>query len=322
MSIPAEPGHSAAALEVTGTWKRLALQRRLYTVIGVLLLATALVGSIWFADTSNSGHFFDRLPHLFDFVSWLIPNDWSDVGRALFDLKSPQANGTEQFNFDLGRVHVWGDFYIPEYFELMLVTINVALVSTIVGFIFAICLCFIAARNMAPNPWLRLIVKRLMELLRAFPEIVIAGLLAAVVSIGPVAAMAAVGLHSIGALGKLFYEVVENVDMKPDEGLKAVGANWIERVRFGGLPQVLPNFTSYMLLRLEINVRASTIIGAVGGGGIGQELKLAISRGFGAKTLALILLLFVTILVVDQFSAWLRRRLVGEQAFLLQGVGK
>jgi len=322
MTTLTEPGHSAAALEVTEAWKRLAMQRRLYTVLGLGLLLAALAGSIWFADTSNSGHFFDRLPHLFDFVSWLIPSDWNDVWRALFDLTSPHANGTEEFNFDLGRVYVWGGFYIPEYFELMLITINVALVSTIIGFVAAVSLCFIAARNMTPYPWLRLVVKRFMELLRAFPEIVIAGLLAAVVSIGPVAAMVAVGLHSIGALGKLFYEVVENIDMKPDEGLKAAGANWIERVRFAGLPQVLPNFTSYMLLRLEINVRASTIIGAVGGGGIGQELKLAISRGFGAKTLALILLLFLTILVVDQFSAWLRRRLVGEQAFLLQGVGK
>src|SRR5262249_37254194 len=84
---------------------------------------------------------------------------------------------------------------------------------------------------------------------------------------------------------------------------------------------VLPNFMSYTLLRVEINVRASTIIGAVGGGGIGEELKLSISRGFGAKTLALVLLLFVTILIVDQFSAWLRRRLVGEQAFLFRAEG-
>ena len=74
---------------------------------------------------------------------------------------------------------------------------------------------------------------------------------------------------------------------------------------------------SYALLRLEINVRASTIIGAVGGGGIGEELKLSISRGFGAKTLALVLLLFTTIFIIDQFSAWLRRKLVGEQAFMM-----
>jgi phosphonate transport system permease protein len=115
----------------------------------------------------------------------------------------------------------------------------------------------------------------------------------------------------------LFYETIENADMKADDGVKSVGASWSERVRFAVLPQVLPNIASYALLRVEINVRASTIIGAVGGGGIGEELRLSISRGFGAKTLAMILLLFITIFAVDQFSAWLRRRLVGDHAFLL-----
>ena len=104
--------------------------------------------------------------------------------------------------------------------------------------------------------------------------------------------------------------------MKPDEGLRAVGGNWIERVRFAMLPQVLPNFASYFLLRLEINVRASTIIGAVGGGGIGELLRLSISQNHGAKTIAIVILLFGTIVAVDQFSAWLRRGLVGRDAFL------
>ena len=122
-------------------------------------------------------------------------------------------------------------------------------------------------------------------------------------------------IHTIGALGKMFFEVIENADMKPDEGLKAVGANWFERVWFGMVPQVMPNFMSYFLLRLEINVRASTIIGAVGGGGIGELLRLSIGQGHEAKTLAIVLLLLCTIIAVDQFSAWLRRKLVGEQAF-------
>jgi phosphonate transport system permease protein len=103
--------------------------------------------------------------------------------------------------------------------------------------------------------------------------------------------------------------------MKPEEGLRAAGANWAERVWFGFVPQVMPNFMSYFLLRLEINVRASTIIGAVGGGGIGELLRLSIGQGHEAKTLAIVFLLFMTIFGVDQFSAWLRRRLVGEQAF-------
>jgi phosphonate transport system permease protein len=314
-SATAQPGE---ARQFADAWRRQTDLRRLYSFIGFALLFAALCGSLWFADDSNAGHFFDRLPHLLDFLSWLVPKDWNDVWRALFDIPSPNNHGGQEFNFELGRVYVFGGFYIPEYFELMLTTINVALVSTFIGFVFAVPFSFIAARNLTPHPVLRIVVKRLMEFLRAFPEIVIAGLFSAILSIGPVAAIFAVGLHTIGALGKLFYEVNENVDMRADEGLRAVGGNWFERVRFAGLPQVLPNFMSYTLLRVEINVRASTIIGAVGGGGIGEELKLSISRGFGAKTLALVLLLFVTILVVDQFSAWLRRRLVGEQAFLFR----
>jgi phosphonate transport system permease protein len=293
-------------------------RRRFYTALGLVILIVAFVSSVRFADESNAGHFFERLPHLFDFLSWLIPKDWTDVWRALFDIASPNDKGGEEFNFANGRVYVWGSFYIPEYFELMIVTINIALVSTIIAFVFAVPLSFFAARNLTKNWPLRILTKRIMEFLRAFPEIVIAGLFSAILSIGPVAAIIAITLHTIGALGKLFYEVAENIDMKPDEGMRAVGANWLERVRFAALPQVMPNYASYALLRLEINVRASTIIGAVGGGGIGEELKLSISRGFGAKTVALVLLLFVTIVAVDQFSAWLRRRLVGEHAFLLQ----
>ncbi|MBX5224365.1 phosphonate ABC transporter, permease protein PhnE [Rhizobium sp. NLR8a] len=318
MTIADTQPHVQSTQEIATAWDRMVAKRRFYTVLGLVMIVAAFVSSVRFADESNAGHFFERLPHLFDFLSWLIPKDWNDVWRALFDIASVNDRGGEEFNFDKGRVYVWGAFYIPEYFELMIVTINVALISTIIAFIFAVPLSFFAARNLT-NSWpLRIVTKRLMEFLRAFPEIVIAGLFSAILSIGPVAAIIAITLHTIGALGKLFYEVAENIDMKPHEGMKAVGANWWERVRFAALPQVLPNFTSYALLRLEINVRASTIIGAVGGGGIGEELKLSISRGFGAKTMALVLLLFVTVVAVDQFSAWLRRRLVGEHAFLPQ----
>ena len=304
--------------EIVTAWEKLAARRRFYTVLGLVILLAAFVSSVRFADESNAGHFFDRLPHLFDFLSWLVPKDWNDVWRALFDIASPNKATGEEYNFAQGRVYVWGSFYIPEYFELMIITINIALLSTIIGFLFALPLSFLVARNLAPSNVLRICVKRAMELLRAFPEIVIAGLFAAVLSIGPVAAIMAVGLHSIGALGKLFYEVVENIDMKPDEGIRAAGGSWIERVRFAALPQVLPNMMSYVLLRVEINVRASTIIGAVGGGGIGEELKLSISRGFGAKTVALVGLLFITIVAVDHLSAWIRRKLVGDHAFLIQ----
>jgi len=304
-----------AGLAVERHWRELASRRRLHTIGGLILLFLALSGSLWFANESNAGKFLDRLPHLFDFVDQLIPRDGFEVWRAMFDLPSPYADGSLKFDYPDGRMYLFGSFYLPEYVYKMLETINIALVSTLIGFAFGFLLCFLAASNLVTQRWLRFFVRRFLEILRAFPEIVIAGFFLAVLSMGAIPAIIAVSLHTIGALGKLFFEVVENADMKADEGLRAVGGNWPERVWSGIVPQVMPNFLSYGLLRLEINVRASTIIGAVGGGGIGEALRLSISRNHEAKTIAIIILLFCTIVAVDQFSAWLRKKLVGEQAF-------
>jgi len=301
--------------DVERHWRDLNATRRLYTIGGLVALAIALVASLWFANETNAGKFFDRLPHFFDFVGDLIPRDVWEVWRALFDLPSPYDTGSLQYNYPVGRVYITENLYVPEYFYKMLETLNIAVFATLIGFTFGFIFSFIAAKNLTGSRWLRFVVRRLMEILRAFPEIVIAGFFLAIFSLGPIPAMIAVAIHTIGALGKMFFEVVENADMKPDEGLRAVGGNWFERVWFGIVPQVMPNFISYFLLRLEINVRASTILGAVGAGGIGEALRLSISRGHEAKTLAIILLLFVTIICVDQLSAWLRKKLVGKQAF-------
>jgi phosphonate transport system permease protein len=284
--------------------------RRVYTIIGLVLFVIVLGASLDYANEANSGKFFERLPFFFDFIKSFVPNDPFEIFRAMFDLPSPYADGSQKFDYVSERVWIGDGFYVPHFLFQLLVTLNIALVSTIIGGVLAFCLCFFAATNLVGAGPARWGVRRIMEILRAFPEIVVAGLLTAILSIGPIAAIFAVSIHTIGALGKLFFEVVENADMKPDEGLRAVGAGWLERVRFAILPQVLPNFVSYTLLRTEINVRASTIIGAVGGGGIGEAFRLSIGRDHAAKTYAIIILLLVTIVAVDQFSGWLRRRLV------------
>ena len=310
-----KPTLSDSGVLVERHWQQLAGQRRFYTVTSGILLLFAVSGSLWFANETNAGKFFDRLPHLFDFIGDLIPRDGWEIWRALFDLPSPYDDGSLKYNYPEGRLYLTESIYLPEYVHQMLVTLNIAIAATGIGLIFGFMLSFLAAKNMTPNLWIRGPIRRLMELLRAFPEVVIAGFFLAIFSLGPVPALIAVSIHTIGALGKMFFEVIENADMKPDEGLKAVGANWLERSWYGMVPQVMPNFMSYFLLRLEINVRASTIIGAVGGGGIGELLRLSIGQGHEAKTLAIVLLLLLTIIAVDQFSAWLRRRLVGDQAF-------
>ncbi len=314
-TLPKDFSESGALIE--RHWQELAARRRVYSWLGLSLLVLALGGSLWFANETNAGKFFDRLPHLFDFVGDIIPRDGSEIFRALFDLPSPYDDGSFKYNYPEGRLYITDSLYVPEYFYKTLETLNIAIFSTIVGTAIGFVLCFLASRNLMPNWFVRGFVRRTMEILRAFPEVVLAGFFLAILSLGPLPAVIAVSIHTIGALGKLFFEVVENADMKAEEGLRAVGASWIERVWFAIVPQVLPNFISYFLLRLEINVRASTIIGAVGGGGIGELLRLSIGQNHEAKTLAIVLLLFCTIVAVDQLSAWARRRLVGDQAFQL-----
>lgn len=301
--------------DVRAHWKELNRQRRFYSFLGIGILAVALFLSLWFANETNSGKFLDRLPHLFDFVGDMVPRDGWEIWRAMFDLESPYFDGSFKYDYPEGRVYFTESLYVPEYIYKMIETLNIAIFATLVGFIFGFMFCFLAAKNLTTARWLRFTTRRILEILRAFPEIVIAGFFLAIFSLGPIPAIIAVSIHTIGALGKMFYEVVENADMKPDEGLRAVGGNWIERVWFGVVPQIMPNFLSYALLRLEINVRASTILGAVGAGGIGEVLRLSISRGHEAKTLSIIIILFVTIVCVDQFSAYLRKRIVGNQAF-------
>jgi phosphonate transport system permease protein len=284
-------------------------------VISIVVFLIVLGASLDFANSANSGKFFERLPYLFDFMKHFVPDSPLEIFRAMFDLPSPYADGSIKYDYVSDRVYITDTFYIPNFFYQLAITVNVAIVSTILGASGAFVLCFFASTNLVGAGATRWVVRRIMEILRAFPEIVIAGLLAAILSIGPISAIIAVSIHTIGALGKLFFEVVENADMKPDEGLRASGASWLERVRFAILPQVMPNFVSYTLLRLEINVRASTIIGAVGGGGIGEVFSLAIGRDHAAKTYAIIILLLITVVCVDQFSAWLRRRMIGKQSF-------
>lgn len=307
----------SSASTVMRHYQQQLMVRRVYTIIAIVVFLIALVASLNFANDANSGKFFERLPYLFDFIKNFVPDSPMEIVRAMFDLPSPYADGSLKYDYISDRHYITDSIYIPNFFYQLVITLNIALVSTIIGTTIAFALCFFASTNLVGAGAVRWFTRRIMEVMRAFPEIVIAGLLTAILSIGPIAAIIAITIHTIGALGKLFFEVVENADMRPDEGLRAAGASWVERVRFAIVPQVLPNFVSYALLRAEINVRASTIIGAVGGGGIGEVFRLAIGRDHAAKTYAIVILLLIAIIAVDQFSAWLRRKLVGDQAFRL-----
>ena len=132
-------------------------------------------------------------------------------------------------------------------------------------------------------------------------------------STGLVYGVLALALHTMGALGKLFSEVVENIDMKPVEGLTASGASRIQAIRFAVLPQVLSNFASYGLLRFEINVRGAGVMGFVGAGGIGQELLVAIRNFYDADVSAILLMIVATVMAIDLGTERLRHHLIGPE---------
>jgi len=172
-------------------------------------------------------------------------------------------------------------------------------------------LSFPASRNLTPNKWVLWVTRRYLEIARTVPELVWALIFVFCFSVGPMAGVLAIGLHAAGALGKLYSEVNENIDMRPLEGVKAAGGSWFDQIRYGAVPQVLPNIISYTLLRFEINVRSSSIIGYVGAGGLGQEFRTALSFQEYTDLSALFIIIFVTVIVIDYGSEKLRHRIIG-----------
>ena len=266
-------------------------RKRMYGGI-LLVIFIALMASGWsLAEERNAGGFLEGLHQIFDFPAEVFAEAWQK--RAL-----------------LPGIFV---SQIPALIE----TVNIAAVATLLGAIAAMSLSLLATRGLARWPRLIPLFRRTMDALRAIPEIVVALVLIYILGGGPVPAVIAIALHTGGALGKLFSEVAENADLKPVEGLASVGANWSQRMWLGVIPQVAPNWLSYALLRFEINVRASAILGFVGEGGIGHDLKLAMQWGQGRydEVVAIFLLLFLTIVVIDQISDYYRHKLVmGSQA--------
>jgi phosphonate transport system permease protein len=286
VALGPEPGRRPVSAAPREAYLDMVRRKRMYGGILVVIFV-ALMASGWsLAEERNAGGFLEGLGHVFDFPSEVVSEAWEK--RALLP------------------AIFWGQ--IPALIE----TLNIAAVATLLGALAAMSLSLLATRGLARWPRMIPLFRRTMDGFRAIPEIVIALVLIYVLGGGPVPAVIAIAIHTAGALGKLFSEVAENADLKPVEGLASVGANWSQRMWLGVIPQVAPNWLSYALLRFEINVRASAILGFVGEGGIGQDLKIAMQWGQGRydEVVAIFALLFVTIVVIDQISDRYRQKLV------------
>jgi phosphonate transport system permease protein len=189
-----------------------------------------------------------------------------------------------------------------------------AYVGTLLGAVAALVLCFFASKNITSNTVVVVASRRFLEFSRTVPEMVFALIFVVAFSLGPLPGVLALAIHTGGALGKLFAEVVENIDLKPVDGIVASGGTWLQKVRFGVLPQVASNFASYALLRFEINVRGAAVLGFVGAGGIGQTLLEVIRKFYYSDISALLVMIVVTVMLIDAITERVRYRLLGEEA--------
>lgn len=221
-------------------------------------------------------------------------------------LLAANAGNSLEFARDFLRpdFSLWRDFC-----EQMIVTLHMALWGSLLATLAAVPLGLLAAGNLSPW-WLHQPARRLLDALRAINEMVFAFVFMVAVGLGPFAGTLALFVHTTGVLGKLFSEAVEGMDPRPVEGIRATGANRLEEIVWGVLPQVLPAWIGFALYRFEGNVRSATVVGIVGAGGIGYLLNERFRIYDYAAVSAVMILIVITVTLIDLASSRLRRQLL------------
>ena len=305
MTVVAAPVPAPGAVEVFERhYAELRRQKLSTTIVAgavfLLCLGLSIYISRFYPERLAEG-----LPRIFEYFGTIMPQlEWD----KLFVGRNEMGQAVQ------GSLTFWYTD-LNTYLRLIFETILMAMTATILGTAGAFLLSFPASQNLAPNGAIYWISRRVMEVCRGVPEILLALIFVFMVGIGPLAGILAVAIHSAGALGKLFAEVNENASQKPIDGIMATGGTWFEQMRFGVVPQVAPNFTSYAFLRFEINVRASSIVGFVGAGGIGQELNRVISFYADDRVTAVLILVVLTVTCIDLISERLRLSFMGRESF-------
>lgn len=291
-AIQTLPDSQAAELMV-GYRRELAQRRRTTFYALVILTLLSLLAAV--QAEVNLPKFINNFGNLTNYVGRLF---WLDNGDFV------TTDPVEWF---------WG---WKKWGRLLFETLMMAYLGTLAGAVIGFFLCFFAAANLTPSILPRTAARRLLEFCRTVPELVFALIFIVAFGLGPLPGVLAIAIHTAGALGKQYAEVVENIDMKPIEGVKASGGAWMEQVRFGALPQVLSNFISYTLLRFEINVRGASVMGFVGAGGIGHELITSIRKFQYSDISALLLIVIVTVMTIDFLTERLRHRFLRAEGAL------
>ncbi|NLP50179.1 phosphonate ABC transporter, permease protein PhnE [Bacillus sp. RO1] len=199
---------------------------------------------------------------------------------------------------------------IGKVWTAMVETLYIAFAGSLMAAIIAIPLGFLAAQNMTKSKILTTFGKWILSGIRAFPDLILAILFVVAVGPNPFAGVLAIAIGSTGMLGKLYSEVLESIDMNIVEAMEASGANKVQILFHGVIPQIIPEFLSYAIYRFEIDVRASTILGIVGAGGIGTLIQFAQMNRNWEEMGLILLVIIVVVTIIDFLSASIRKRIV------------
>lgn len=246
------------------------------TVIGALAAAGVVLASARTSELSL-GAIAAGVPNLADFVSRMFPPDPAELGTAVV---------------------------------LMWETLGIAVTGTFFGVMLAVPCALVAARTVFPNPWLRQPARLLINAVRAIPELMWALLFVSAVGLGPLAGTLAIIVGTAAGVARLYADIFEAADMRAWEAAAATGARRSQRISWVLLPQQLPTMASYGLLVLDSNVRAAALLGLVGAGGIGMELNNKLRLFDYGAVLTIVLVVLAVVVVLDQASSHLRKKLV------------
>ena len=200
--------------------------------------------------------------------------------------------------------------YLAHVLKLMVITIEIAFWATAIAVALAIPLAFFGSRNLTLHPVLYTMARGISSFLRAMPELILAMILVLAFGFGPIAGVLALGLHCAGFFGKFFADDAENADRGPQEALIAAGANRVKVARYAIIPQVWPQYVAYLQYIFERNIRSATVIGLVGAGGIGLELKGRFDLFNYHHVATILLVIFITVLVLEQVVGRMRSKLL------------
>ncbi|MDP1618589.1 phosphonate ABC transporter, permease protein PhnE [Phenylobacterium sp.] len=276
--------------------RRMLIRQRTQAFVGLAIFTVLLLVSFQRSQFFGSDIGADPLGRMADFLQRMNPGLQPDVL-----LEGRQTRGS---------LHSW--FYaLPTWLRAAWQTVEMAILATALGSVLALGASFLTAQNLMPFAPVRFVVRRILEAIRTLPDLIMALILVAAFGVGPLAGVLTLTISTLGGLGKLFAEINEEIDPRQLEALQAAGAGPLKKIRYGVMPQVLPNYASYALIRLEGNLAGAAALGIVGAGGIGLELQRAITYTEFDTYLAILLIIIGMIFVIDLFSENVRHRLIG-----------